>query len=136
MSSKTILIRAKPDSEVPSGAIPVPGEDGFFLVDIPNVVRIGKVCKKRKMIEFATERIIIGFENLTPQEVVKDIIGPDATSIKPIEKDATEDWSWIVKLKPGLDPEVIARKVSYDGRVLCAEPDRVRMVKKRTTIKI
>lgn len=138
-TSKIALVRAKSKAAaehwVRQGADSVPGEDEFVLTNsrfkIPNdVVRIGKTHKKRKALEFATERVLVEFEDPTPEPIVKTIVGSDAISVRPLEKGVSKDWTWIVKLKPELDPEVKAKEMSRHERVLCAEPDRVRMVKK------
>jgi len=138
---KTVLVRVTSTMDAKiweaMGAVPIPGEDGFVVFsglssisDRSSIVRTGKVHTTHKGLAFATERILVDFEHPTPRQTVQDIVGPNAVSIKPLESGVLKDWTWVVTLHPTLDPEIQAKELSKDKRVMVAEPDWVRLVKK------
>ena len=122
---------------IEKGAIYVPGEEQYVLVsslpeDHSDIIRVGNVSVKDDTLVFSTDRILVEFEHPQPSYEVEKAIGlNDAVSMEPLEKNAVRDWSWVIHLKPEIDPEVKAKDVSLYPNVKCAEPDRIHMGWKR-----
>ena len=133
------VVRLKSDDAynkwIENGAKPVPDEPLYVLVkqkpsDSTDVIRIGQVRQYDNQIAFATNRLLIDFDDVPQKrETVLSIVGTeDIMDVEPLEPNSTEDYTWVIYLNPKIDPDVKALTITHD-KVSSVEPDRIHMGK-------